>query len=295
MSAVGMILGGLLAMGLWASVSGWRRCRRPSVIARVQPYLRDVRPELSTGAGISWQPRVIETFDRLLGGRASVDRRLSRLGREAGTVDAFRVRQLLWAAAGFAIAVALALVAWSTGGGSVVTLLGGCVMGAAAGALGCDHDLTLRVARRERRLREELPIAAELLALTVAAGESPVAGLDRVARVMRGTLADEIADVLGDIKTGASVVAAFDAMAARSGVPSIARFAEGLAVALERGTPIVDVLHAQAADVRESARRDLIEEGGRREIAMMFPVVFLLLPVTVIFAFFPGYVGLQVT
>jgi len=84
-------------------------------------------------------------------------------------------------------------------------------------------------------------------------------------------------------------------MAARTGVPSVARFAEGLAVALERGTPVVAVLHAQAADVRESARRDLIEEGGRREIAMMFPVVFLLLPVTVVFAFFPGYVGLHLT
>jgi tight adherence protein C len=174
-------------------------------------------------------------------------------------------------------------------------LLALCAIGAVLGALACDQDLTLRVNRRERRLREELPVAADLLALTVAAGESPVAGLDRVARVMDGVLADEVADVLADIKTGSSVVAAFDAMAARTGVPSVARFAEGLAVALERGTPIVDVLHAQAADVREAARRDLIEEGGRREIAMMFPVVFLLLPVTVVFAFFPGYVGLHLT
>ena len=75
----------------------------------------------------------------------------------------------------------------------------------------------------------------------------------------------------------------------------MARFAEGLVVALERGTPLVDVLHAQAADVREAARRDLIETGGRREVAMMIPVVFLLLPVTIVFAFFPGYVGLHLS
>ena len=31
-----------------------------------------------------------------------------------------------------------------------------------------------------------------------------------------------------------------------------------------------------------------MEEGGKREIAMMVPVVFLILPVTVIFAVFPG-------
>ena len=31
-----------------------------------------------------------------------------------------------------------------------------------------------------------------------------------------------------------------------------------------------------------------METGGKKEIAMMVPVVFLLLPVTVLFALFPG-------
>lgn len=57
---------------------------------------------------------------------------------------------------------------------------------------------------------------------------------------------------------------------------------------LERGTPLADVLRAQAQDVRELSRRRLVEEGGKREIAMMVPVVFLVLPVTVVFAAYPG-------
>jgi len=40
-------------------------------------------------------------------------------------------------------------------------------------------------------------------------------------------------------------------------------------------------------------RRALIESGARKEIAMMVPVVFLVLPVTVMFAFWPGVVGLN--
>ena len=294
MITVGGGVGALFAIGLWMSVSGWMRCVRPSVMMRVQPYIRDVRPELYVISGTRWQQRLLEAADRLLGGRGSVDRRLSRLGSGCGTVEAFRLRQLIWAACGLSVAATVAMVAWSARGGSAASLLAVCVVGAIGGAFACDQHLTSRVGRRERQLREELPVAADLLALTVAAGESPVAGLERVCRVMHGALADEITHVLGDVKTGTSVVDAFDAMGARTGVPSIARFAEGLVVALERGTPIVDVLHAQAADVRESARRDLIEEGGRREIAMMLPVVFLLLPVTVIFAFYPGYVGLHV-
>ena len=68
-----------------------------------------------------------------------------------------------------------------------------------------------------------------------------------------------------------------------------------MAVAVERGTPLADVLHAQAADVREAARRELIESAARREVLMMIPVVFLVLPVTVLFAFWPGVVGLSLS
>lgn len=57
---------------------------------------------------------------------------------------------------------------------------------------------------------------------------------------------------------------------------------------VERGTPLADVLRAQAQDVREAARRALMEAGGRKEVAMMVPVVFLILPVTVVFAVFPS-------
>lgn len=145
------------------------------------------------------------------------------------------------------------------------------------------------------QLTEEFPVVADLLALAVAAGESPVAGLERILRTLDGALADELATVLGDVRTGRTVPAAFEALASRTGVASIARFAEGLAVAVDRGTPLVDVLHAQAADVREAARRALLEAGGRKEILMMIPVVFLVLPVTVVFAFYPGLVGLRLS
>ena len=60
----------------------------------------------------------------------------------------------------------------------------------------------------------------------------------------------------------------------------------------ERGTPLAEVLRAQAVDVREVSKRALLEAGGRKEISMMVPVVFLILPVTVLFALFPGLVTL---
>ena len=54
------------------------------------------------------------------------------------------------------------------------------------------------------------------------------------------------------------------------------------------------MLRAQAQDVREEGRRALMETGGRKEVLMMVPVVFLMLPVTVVFAVFPSMVVLRV-
>ena len=53
------------------------------------------------------------------------------------------------------------------------------------------------------------------------------------------------------------------------------------------------MLRAQAYDAREAARRALMDEGGRKEIAQMVPVVFLVLPVTVVFALYPGFAVLH--
>jgi tight adherence protein C len=132
-----------------------------------------------------------------------------------------------------------------------------------------------------------------MLALAVTAGEGPVGALDRVTRLSNGELSRELERALSEARAGASLVAALEAMAARTSLPALARFVDGMAIAVERGTPLADVLRAQATDVREEGRRALLEAGGRKEIAMLFPVVFLVLPVTIVFALFPGFYSLR--
>jgi tight adherence protein C len=44
-------------------------------------------------------------------------------------------------------------------------------------------------------------------------------------------------------------------------------------VAIERGTPLAEVLRAQAADVREYSKRSLLEAGGKKELQMMAPLI----------------------
>lgn len=294
-----MIGGALFGMGagagLWLLVLT-ATARRPSLFDRVLPYVPQgsrarVEGPLGLFAGHGLRSAA-DLLGRVLGGSASVQRRLDRLGSSM-SVGEFRSRQVVAGLAGLGIATALCLWLGATREPNLIALLVLCAVGFAVGVAGRERWLSRRLRDRERRQSEEFPTAAEYMALAVAAGETPNAALERVVAVTHGELSVDLRAVLGRIRTGESFVEAMDGLAARTGVATIARFAEALAVAVERGTPLVDVLHAQAADVREAARRELIETASRREIAMMLPVVFLLLPTTVLIAFYPGFIGLS--
>ncbi|GAB3201484.1 type II secretion system F family protein [Nocardioides hungaricus] len=293
----GALLGATGAGGLLLVAARVRVIRRPQLAVRVLPYVRDLPQARSASVPGSGSPLRVaaDVVERVLGGAASVRRRLERADLDL-TVHEFRVRQVVWGVLGFAGAAALGVLRMLTApASSALTWLLVCAIAFASGVLARDTWLTSQVRARERRILAEFPTVAELLALSVAAGEGPVAALDRVVRRSAGDLSRDLARVLADIRTGEPVGAVFDRMAAATGLPIVARFAQGVAVAVERGTPLADVLHAQAADVREAGRRELIETAARKEVFMMVPVVFLVLPVTVLFAFWPGVVGLSLT
>ncbi len=300
LSAAGALLGAALAAGVLLVVTAARAARNPSLADRVLPYVRDVvpayRPRQSTTSAFARAlvDDLARRLDRLLGGSHSVRRRLERASLEM-TVHDFRVSQALWGlvglVAGAALTVLVALRDPARAPPLAVLTGVACVLG----LLLRENRLTAQAVRRERAVIVELPVLAELLALAVAAGEGPVTAIERVVRRSHGELSRDLGRVVREVRTGTPLTLALDGLASRSGVPAVGRFAETLVVSVERGTPLADVLHAQAGDAREAARRQLIETGASREVLMMVPVVFLVLPVTVVFAFWPGVVGLSLT
>ncbi len=301
-AAWGGFVGTLGGLGLVLVLSRAVTVRRADLAVRVLPYVRDVpsaarRPVVRAHGPFRavFGPLLTSAADaveRVLGGSASVRRRLER-ARLPMTVHDFRVEQVLWGLVALAAAAVPAVLVSLRSPGRTVPLLVLCGLAFAGGVLLRENRLTAQVTSRERAVMAEFPTVAELLALAVGAGEGPVAALDRVAERSHGEMSAELRAVLAEVRTGTPLAAALDALAARTGLPAVARFAEAMAVAVDRGTPLAAVLHAQAADAREAGRRALIESGARREVLMMVPVVFLILPVTVLFAFWPGVVGLH--
>jgi tight adherence protein C len=285
--------------------------RRPRLADRLDPYLRGLRPVRSrllvrqetSLTGVPVLERLLRPLieegargvERVLGGGASVARRMREAGRD-DSVARFRAEQVVWGLAGFLLGLVAGLVGPPLLGKApsalgVLSLAGGGVLG---GVLGRDWWLGREVKRRQARMTLEFPTLADLLCLAVTAGESPRAALERVVRRSDGELSREFAVVVASVRGGMPLAVALEELAARVPLPEVARFVDGLVVAVERGTPLADVLRAQAADVREQHKRRLIEAGGQKEVYMLVPVVFCILPVVVLFALYPGLFSLSV-
>ena len=279
-----MIIGLLFGTG-FAFIAASIYSPHPTLEQRVMPYRehgwRRPRPAVIR----TIQVMVMRALERIGSTSTSVERRLETLGEQS--LRQFRMDQLRWAATGCAVGLACAF-AYLTRSGNLIIAVTLALGGGVAGALAADSGLTRRATHHSRALTAQLPDAAELMALAVSAGEPMRAALQRVSAIGHGELAREIDRTLREIHAGAPMDDALLAMGARSGSSQVARFCDALVTASQRGTPIAAVLNSQVQDARDHARRELLEIGGKREIAMMIPVVFLILPVTVIFTLYPG-------
>jgi tight adherence protein C len=304
MSAWAVVAGLTLGVGLWCLVVAVPRFRRPRLTDRIAPYLLDVSEHARfltrrrpTGPvpvlGILLAP-VSATLRRLSGTLLTGDARVRVLLRQAGSpvgVEAHRSRQLLWLGAGAAVGAAAAFLI--PGGASPAPLVALTLLSGAAGAVLAERLLLRRATRRAGRMTEELPEVLEFLALSLAAGEGIGNSLRRVTRVAGGELAAEFRDVVTRTSMGEPLGDALRSLADELDLPPLRRFVDQLTGALERGSPLADVLRAQAQDARDEHKRRLLELAGKKEVAMLVPLVFLILPMTVIFAIWPGLLVLQ--
>lgn len=297
-AAMSILLGGLLGAGLVCILAAAPRWRAASLMTRIAPYVRDavddaVMPSgllpvagiLPVDAASNWK----RAGSRLLHGVGDSDALALRLAQAGAQEEpaAFRARQLGWALAGFAlgsvVVVVLAVTGRMTPPAAVLP-----VILAVGAAIGVDVLLTTRVKARIARVGDELPTTLEFLALCLSAGEGFLDALRRVAAIGSGELTAELRQVVLAVGTGSPLSEALGEMAARLRQPGLSRAADQITAALEHGAPLAAVLHAQASDAREDAKRTLIEQAGRRELLMMLPLVFLILPLSVLFAVFPG-------
>lgn len=304
--AWGILCGLALGVGLWAVVSAMPRLSRPRLADRVAPYLVDVSEEARAfterrsvdplpvmGAFLapaaSWLKR---GFSGILGGSLTVQLRLRQSGSDV-TVEQYRAQQLTWSSLGLAAGLGMVILADPV---HSLPSAAQAVLPLAAAGLGFllrDRILQRAARLRLRRVSSEFPTVLEFLTLSLSAGEGILDSLRRVSRISSGELSKELAVVVAEVNTGIPLAEALRSLASGIQLPVLTRCVDAITGALERGTPLAEVLRAQSQDSRDETKRSLLEIAGKKEVAMLVPLVFLILPSTVLFAIFPGIFVLQ--
>ena len=306
LAPLAVICGLTLGLGLWLLVSLAPRLGTPSLAARVAPYVIDVSKDARELLdhrtadplpvfGAIFGP-ILGRVRRLLGYVPGGSDRIARRLRQAGSatsVDGFRSQQLIWALGGVGVGVVAAIAIAAVQPIPFVAEAALVVLTCVAGLVVRDYLLQRTAASRIRRMSAELPTVLEFMTLSLSAGEGILDAIRRVSRISRGELAVELGTVVADVNTGLPLADSLNKLAAALQLLPLTRAIDQITGALERGTPLAEVLRAQAQDARDDAKRELIEVSGRKEIAMLVPLVFLILPTTIAIAVFPGVYVLQ--
>jgi tight adherence protein C len=144
-----------------------------------------------------------------------------------------------------------------------------------------------------RVVESEMPQIVQLISILVSSGISPLKSLEIISQRSTSKLSEEFRTVVSDMNCGRSAPEALDGLMFRVEAPGIRRFTTNLLVAMERGAPLVPILVSLVHDFHSESKVTMMRQAGRAEIALMVPVVFLLLPISVLFTLFPSMLQLQ--
>jgi tight adherence protein C len=222
--------------------------------------------------------------------KASIKQRLHQLGKHSDLdYEYFRIAQmtvvvilnLAWLLIAFLFSLSLTgtlFLAILVGLGVVYT---------------SEENLRRRVRRRNAQIESEFPAIIEILTLAIAAGESPASALKRISQRAHGHFSESIGSMIFEVEHGRSLITALDAMGRSIESESIRRFIDSLVISMSRGSSMIETLEHAVEESRNQSRVALIEAASKSEVSMLIPVVFLILPVSILFALYPSLANLN--
>ena len=141
-------------------------------------------------------------------------------------------------------------------------------------------------------IEAEFPLVVELFAILIGGGMSPSSALSLISQRGEGEFIRLLTPIIAQMKQGINLAQALDILNKEVDSRIIRRFCDSLAISVERGTPLIEVVGRQVEEVRQAQRMQIAERASKAEIQLMIPVVFLILPISILFALWPSYFAL---
>lgn len=147
--------------------------------------------------------------------------------------------------------------------------------------------------RRFNSERMQLADVTRVLGLLLENGLPVIVAIRWLAPRLTGEWHYQFSTLVQNLDLGADLVDELSGLASRLPITEISELAQKLQVAIERGTPISHQVAALSDSMQQQVIRELIRKAGQNETKMLIPTIFLILPVTVLFAIFPSLLVLQ--
>jgi tight adherence protein C len=141
---------------------------------------------------------------------------------------------------------------------------------------------------KQDRALFELPEVVDLLVVYLRAGEGIYRSFETVIPRCEGELAKEFSRVLLEVQFGAAFGSQIQAVSVAIPQPQVIEFTNKIVLALDRGSPLATMLSELGDSARAEIRNRLLRQAGKNETRMLIPLVFLILPITVLFAIYPS-------
>lgn len=133
----------------------------------------------------------------------------------------------------------------------------------------------------------------DLFAVALVSGQNPRAGIEIIAEYLTPNFELGIRKAIRENAFGKPLMTALFEMVEQKETRVLKPLIKQMETAIERGTPLADVSRAFAEDQRLKFRNLLMKQAAAKEISMLVPVVFVVLPSVLAVAMYPALTVLQ--
>ena len=156
--------------------------------------------------------------------------------------------------------------------------------------------------RRIEQLELELPQYLEMFHILITSGMSVLSALksltlnhegNKTSAQKRSEMRKVITEVLALVESGVAIERALDQVVLGAGSEQLRRFSDAVILGMERGSSMGQTLRNLINETRNQSKVLVMQRAGKAEIQLLIPVVFLILPISVMFAIWPSYVNLS--
>lgn len=153
--------------------------------------------------------------------------------------------------------------------------------------------LNVMIQKRQQAILRQLPEVLDLLCVSVQAGLSFDASLNKIVSRMKGPFVDECRRLLDDVRMGLVRRTAMKNLAARCDVQEVSLFMTSLIQAERLGTSMGKTLKNQADNMRERRRQAVKAEAMKAPVKIIFPLVLFIFPALFVVILVPVLLSLM--